>query len=68
MGVTDLALSYEHLIQNKGGFTVSLVVMVACYVKTMTNSYLATISLSNATILLSLSDTEWPTEWFFNSI
>ena len=39
-------------------------VMVTDYIKLINKTYLAIICLSDATILLSLSDTEW----FYNSI
>ena len=38
--------------------------MVTDYVKVITKTYLAIITLSNDTILLSLSDKEW----FYNAI
>ena len=41
-----------------------LVAMVTDYVKVITKTYLAIIRLSNDTMLLSLSDTEW----FYNAI
>ena len=45
-------------------FTGFLVAMVTNYVKVITKTYLAIITLSNDTILLSLSDKEW----FYNTI
>ena len=45
-------------------FTGFLVAMVTDYVKIMNKTYLAIIHLSNDTILLSLT----ATEWFNNSI
>ena len=53
-------LSYEQLNPKlRVFFTVSLVAMVTDYIKIINKTYLAIIHLSNDTILLSLSVTEW---------